>query len=99
MSEFPRGFGRPHPWCLLARHRITAALADVTVIVEAGIRSGALLAAEVARELDHEVGVLPGRVTDRSAEGSNALLRDGAHPILKTRDIIDLLGTARRVAA
>jgi DNA processing protein len=92
LSELPPNFGPPHPWCFLARNRIIAALADLVVIVEAGIRSGTMFTAEQALELGREVAVVPGRPADTSASGSNALLRDGAHVILDAKDALALLG-------
>ncbi len=84
---------------LLARNRLIAALAQVTVIVEATITAGAMLTAEAALALGREVAAMPGRITDESAAGPNLLIRDGAHPILETKEVLDLLGVKRRTAA
>jgi DNA processing protein len=99
VSELPFGFRPPHPWCFLARNRLIAALADAVIVVEAGQSAGTLFTAEVACRLGREVGVVPGRTSDKSACGSNALLRDGAHPVLDAQDALGLLGARRRVAA
>jgi DNA processing protein len=66
------------------------------VIVEAGEKSGTLLTAEVACRLGREVGVVPSRTSDEAARGSNALLRDGAHPILDPQDALNLLQSSHR---
>ncbi len=95
-SEFPPGFKPPRRWCFIASQRIIAALADTTVIVEAEERSSTLLTAQVAADLGKEVAIVPGRITDPAAQGTNALLRDGAHPITSAQDVLDLLGPSRK---
>jgi DNA processing protein len=88
-SDMPPGF-RARRWCFPARNRIIAALSDLSVVVEAGERSGALITAQVARELGREVGAVPGRVTAGLAAGTNTLIRDGAHVILGAQDALDV---------
>ncbi len=66
------------------------------MIVEAGERSSALLTAQVAADLGNDVAVVPGRITDHAAQGTLALLRDGAHPITSAQDVLDLLGPNHR---
>ncbi len=90
VSELPAGFA-PLRWCFPARNRIIAGLTDVTVVVEASVRSGSLITARVARDLGRDVGAVPGRVTSTLAAGTNALIYDGAHPIRDACDILDLL--------
>ena len=77
------------------RNRLIAALASVTVVVEAGHRSGALLTALAAQSLGREVAVVPGPFDAASCQGSNALLRDGAQVIASVDDLLQLLGAAR----
>jgi len=67
----------------LARTRILAALSAGTIIVEAGVRSGAMRIAEQARELGRVVGAVPGAVTSSVSYGPHKLLRDN-HAILVT---------------
>jgi DNA processing protein len=74
-----------------ARNRLIAALAAITVVVEAGPRSGALLTAALARDCGRAVGALPGRVGTPQAEGTLALLVDGAHLVRGAQDVLDLL--------
>lgn len=64
------------------RNRILAALAHTVVVVEAGARSGALITAEHALDLGLDVWVVPGPIDESTCEGSNALLADGAHPLV-----------------
>ena len=53
----------------------------MTVVVEARERSGSLITAEMAQDLNREVGAVPGRVGSSPAAGTNGLLRDGASVI------------------
>ena len=90
VSELPPGFAG-HKWCFPARNRIIAALAGVTVVVEAAERSGSLITAELARDLGREVAAVPGHVTATNAVGTNALLKDGAHVVRDAGDVLDLV--------
>jgi DNA processing protein len=90
VSELPPDF-RPRRWTFPARNRIIAALAELTVVIEAAERSGALITARIARDLGREVGAVPGHVTSPLAAGPNALLRDGAHLVDGPQAVLDLL--------
>jgi DNA processing protein len=74
------------------RNRIIAALADVVVVVEATLRGGARITAEAALEYGRTVLVVPGSRRNPAAEGCNALLADGAHPLLEPDDVLVALG-------
>jgi DNA processing protein len=98
VSELPPGTP-VRGWMFPARNRIIAALAAMTVVVEAGERSGALITARVAAELGRPVGAVPGQVTAPQARGSNALLKSGAELVRGAQDVLDLLyGTGTRPA-
>ena len=90
VSELPPGV-TPFRWSFPARNRIMAALADVTIVVEAAERSGSLITASFAADLGRGVGAVPGRVTARNAAGSNRLLRDGAAVVRDAADALDEL--------
>lgn len=92
ISELPPGFSPARGWCFIASQRIIAALARMTVIVEAGEHSCALFATRIAADLGADVAVVPGRVTDPGGRWTCALLRDGAHPVADARDVLELLG-------
>ena len=74
------------------RNRIIAALAKVTIVVEAGFRSGALLTADVADKLGRTVAAVPGPIDVPQSQGSNELLRDGATMIASLADALALMG-------
>ncbi|MHB8659408.1 MAG: DNA-processing protein DprA [Solirubrobacteraceae bacterium] len=78
-------------WSLIARNRIIAGLAAMTVVVEAGERSGALVTSRVAAELGRPVGAVPGRVTSPLAAGPNRLLAGGATLVSGPQDVLDRL--------
>ena len=75
-----------------------AALAEITVVVEARERSGSLITATMASDLGREVEAVPGQVGGSSAAGANALLRDGAQVIRGAKDVLDsLIGAGARI--
>lgn len=74
------------------RNRIIAALCSVTIVVEAGVKSGALITAEHALELGRTVAAVPGPIDVPQSHGSNELLRDGAIAITSIADAVALLG-------
>lgn len=88
ISELPPGT-TPLRWQFPARNRIMAALSRMTVVVEAAIRSGSLITAEMAGDAGREVGAVPGQVTVSAAAGTNELLASGAALIRDGRDVID----------
>ena len=91
VSENPPGM-RAHKGAFPKRNRIIAALAPVTVVVEAGFRSGALNTASQALELGRIVAAVPGPIDSDQSRGSNQLLRDGAVLIAAADDALALLG-------
>lgn len=88
VSEMPPG-SESFRWCFPARNRIIAALAGMTVVVEAAERSGSLITAECAADIGREVGAVPGPVSSWRSRGTNALLRDGATLVRDARDVLD----------
>lgn len=88
LSELPPGTSARR-WTFPARNRIMAALAAMTVVVEARQRSGSLITATMAADLGREVGAVPGPVGSSAAAGTNALLRDGAQLVRGGDDVLD----------
>jgi DNA processing protein len=90
ISEMPFGYeprGRDFP----RRNRIVSGLSLGTLVVEAARRSGSLITARFAQEQNREVFAAPGHPLDPRAEGTNDLLRDGAHFCTSAQDMIDVL--------
>jgi DNA processing protein len=99
VSELPPGTP-VRRWMFPARNRIIAALAAMTVVVEAGERSGSLVTAGFAQQLARPVGAVPGQITRPQAAGSNALLAGGATVVRGPQDVLDaLFGVGVRAAA
>lgn len=91
VGELPPGT-TPRRWGFPARNRLIAALADVVVVVAATKKSGSLITAGFASDLDRPLGAVPGSVTAAGCAGSNALLRqEGVRPVIEPQDILDLL--------
>lgn len=74
------------------RNRIIAALAKLTIVVEADFRSGAINTASQALELGRLVGAVPGPIDVDQSRGTNQLLRDGAQVIATPADALTLIG-------
>ena len=81
-----------HPGSFPRRNRIIAALARVTIVVEAGVKSGALITAAHALEMNRGIAAVPGPIDVAQSQGSNELLRDGAAVIASMADALALLG-------
>lgn len=91
VTEQPPG-AKPDAPNFPARNRIISGIALAVVVIEAALRSGALITATFAADQGREVFVIPGSVFAQSSEGTNALLRDGARLVRNGRDVLDDLG-------
>lgn len=91
LSENPPGM-TAHKGAFPKRNRIIAALSPVTIVVEAGRKSGALNTASQALELGRVVAAVPGPIDSVQSLGSNELLRDGAVVIATVEDALALVG-------
>lgn len=90
ISDYPLGTP-PDASNFPPRNRIISGLARGTLVVEAGETSGALITANYALEQGREVLAVPGSILSRSSRGTNALIRDGAIPVLEAADVIRAL--------
>lgn len=98
LSEMPPG-AHSHRGSFPNRNRIIAALARLVIVVEAPVKSGALITSREGLDLGRDVAVVPGPIDSPQSEGSNLLLRDGAHPITSVADAVTLAGlTPKRIA-
>lgn len=92
-SQFPPGF-RANANSFVQRNAIISGVADAVLVFRAGEKSGALHTATFAREQGRPLLVTPGHPWDVTAQGSNALLRDGATPVLRPQHVLDALGVS-----
>lgn len=90
LAELPRECGGRR-WGALAGERLAAALAAVTVVVEARDEEGELWAPRLAGGYGRALAAVPGRVSSPLAGGPNALLARGARLIRDPGDVLDLL--------
>lgn len=97
-SEFPPGT-RPNAWRFPTRNRIIAGMADVVLVVEAGMTGGALITARIALEYGIPVFASPGDVDRPASAGTNALIRDGAFPVFDGADLAQVLDLISPLAA
>ncbi len=93
LSEYPPGV-RPARYRFLTRNRLVAAISRATVVVEAGLRSGAANTASWASDLGRVVCAVPGPVTSSASAGCHQLLRNNADAVLVTRsaEILEIVG-------
>ncbi|MDH3197927.1 MAG: DNA-processing protein DprA [Candidatus Krumholzibacteria bacterium] len=77
------------------RNRMISALAHAVVVVEGGLRSGALITARWALEQGRDVGAVPGFPGDFRAQGPNHLIRQGGFLVEGAGDVFDAVPLLR----
>lgn len=97
VTEYPPG-ERPARYRFLTRNRLVAAFSGASVVVEAGLRSGAANTAAWARELGRVVCAVPGPVTSSASAGCHELLRGGAQLVTRADEVVELVGRAGELA-
>lgn len=90
MSEFDPDVPA-YPANFLQRNRIVSGLSDAILITEAAAKSGTLNTAGHALEQGKEIFVVPGNITSPLSAGCNGLLRQGATPVMRAEDIIEVI--------
>lgn len=81
VSEFPPG-SEPIARHFPQRNRIMSGLSVATLVIEAPMRSGALITAHLALDQGRDVYAMPGRLDEPQSAGCNALIRDGEAVLL-----------------
>jgi DNA processing protein len=95
LSEYPPGTG-PFKWNFPARNRIISALARGVVIVEAPLKSGALITARFAIEQNRDLWVASAGTVSPLGEGTAKLAEEGAPVIKSGCDILEEWGLPLR---
>jgi DNA processing protein len=86
-----------HPSYFPARNRIIAALSDAVVVVEAGVKGGALITANLANGYHRDVLAFPGRVSDKYSEGCNRIISNGKATLVQDSDeLFAIMGWERK---
>ncbi len=73
----------------LKRNRIIAGLADATLVVESGIKGGALITADIANSYNRDVLAVPGRPEDQWSAGCNSLIRNNKAALVECSDDVE----------
>ena len=90
VSEMPMGMA-PMPDLFPRRNRIISGLSRATIIVEAALKSGALITARLAGEQGREVLAVPGPADSEASEGPHQLIRNGATLVRSVDDVLEAL--------
>lgn len=75
----------------IRRNRIIAGISDATLIVESGIKGGALITADIAASYNRDVMAIPGRPDDEWSAGCNALIKCSKAALVENCDDIEYL--------
>jgi DNA processing protein len=89
ISEFPIGT-KPRPQNFPQRNRIVAGLSLATIIVQAKVKSGALITARLALESGREVLTVPGSIFNELSAGPHLLIAQGATPITNSAELSEI---------
>ena len=90
ISEYWPTF-QPIAWRFPHRNRIVSGLSYGTLVVEAAIKSGALITAKLCLEQNRELMCVPGLISNPNTEGIYKLLKEGASLVTSSKDILDCL--------
>ena len=91
MSEYFPTF-ESLPFRFPQRNRIVSGLSYGTLVVEAAMKSGALITANLTLDQGRELMCIPGLITNPNTEGIYKMLKTGAHLVTNSDDILNALG-------
>ena len=93
ISEYPLG-KLPQAQHFPRRNRIISGLSLGVLVIEAGMKSGAMLTVRWALDQDREVFAVPGPVISENSAGTNWLIQQGAKLVVDHHDVLDELNIA-----
>lgn len=73
----------------IKRNRIIAGLSDATLVIESGIKGGALITADIANSYNRDVLAVPGRPDDQWSQGCNSLIKTNKATLVESSDDIE----------
>ena len=71
------------------RNRIISGIANSVTVIEASFRSGSIITAHQAINLNKKVFCLPSNINSKNSSGTNTLIRNGAKLVFKPSHIIE----------
>lgn len=90
ISEYGMGV-RPEAKNFPPRNRVISGLSLGTIVIEAGIKSGALITSKFAMEQGREVFAVPGSINSPVSKGPNKLIQQGAKLVTCVEDVLEEL--------
>jgi len=91
VSEYP-GDTPPALWTYPRRNRIIAGLSPILLVLEAGVKSGALITAKIAKKYNKKIFAVPGPLTSSVSIGTALLIKNGAQIVTGAKDILSEYG-------
>jgi DNA processing protein len=92
LSEYAAGT-QPDRAHFPRRNRIVAGLSRAVLVIEAPMKSGALITANLANDYGRDVYALPGSLENAKSKGCLTLISKGAQIILGESELLEMIGT------
>lgn len=75
------------------RNRIIAGMSDATIVIESGVKGGALITADISNSYNRDVLAVPGNINNEYSKGCNQLIKSNRAALIeKCEDIEYILG-------